>query len=483
MQPFAHDISPLVWGCIAVQAGWLLWALRNFARRNDDLPLITAGFLAYCGGYRFLGRYFGFGEWVDLGALSVGTVTFGQAGMALALITFGQTVLLLAYGICQNKTLAIREERVSAILLSRLRRLLLFLTAAGLPAILWSRHYISQEISAGKSLAFEVSNYAQLFPMMSIGLLIFLFLAWRFGALRGFYEKSAALILLLVVGYLTFGPYGRFMFLGWIIGGCYIVSSVRHGGRRIPFLIIGASAALILFGVAGAMRNEHEDITVIAGIKRAQMAEDANMLDGLVLLMEVYPQRIPFQYGRGHLEILERPIPRAWWPNKPVGGYMNKLRIFDAESAGTISISPTLFGSFYEEGGWWAVFMLSVIYGWALAWIVRCSWKMRPLFAVLIRACLLAGMIPLLRGDDLPGIYAWLGMAFWPMLLFLWWNREYLRSEAGNAAGETNRRKEGREKRALQADSQPAPCFDVWPARSEIPKTDLPARDWGAVKS
>ena len=99
------------------------------------------------------------------------------------------------------------------------------------------------------------------------------------------------------------------------------------------------------------------------------------MLDGMVLLMNVYPKLLPYEYGMGHFEILERPIPRAWWPGKPIGGYMNKLGFFDAGSGGTIGISPTLFGSFYQEGNWVAIILFSVIYGWALARLGLLQWQ------------------------------------------------------------------------------------------------------------
>ena len=151
---------------------------------------------------------------------------------------------------------------------------------------------------------------------------------------------------------------------------------------------------------------------------------------------------------------------------------MNKLGIFDAGSAGTTGISPTLFGSFYQEGGWVAVFIFSVIYGWVFAWMVRFTCKLRPLFEVLIRACSLGGMVPLLRGGDLPGIYAWLGMAFWPVVLFSWWNREYLYSDAGNRPAEINRRRRYQKKRGLQAEAQPAPYSVTVPANSENLKAE-----------
>jgi hypothetical protein len=263
------------------------------------------------------------------------------------------------------------------------------------------------------------------------------------------------------------------MFLGWMIGGTYIISTFWFGRKRFPILLAGAVITLTLFGVAGAMRNQDQAATVAAGIERTESAEDANMLDGLVLLMQVYPKMLPYEYGMGHIEILERPIPRAWWPGKPAGGYMNKLGIFDAGSAGTVGISPTLFGSFYQEGGWVAVFIFSVIYAWALAWIVRYSCKLRPLFEVLIRACLLGGMVPLLRGGDLPGIYAWLGMAFWPVLLFMWWNRDYLRPGVANPALKTSRRQRKRKHLRDQSPQAPAPfSVTLSPEERESLKTN-----------
>jgi len=434
----------LVRASIAAQVGWFVWALFRFARRNDELPIVISGFLFYCGSYRFLSRHLGFREW---GALDYGltfSVDYASACSALTLMTFGESVLLAVYWYWQNKVLLLQEEEMPAIVLSRLRLLLLVLTIVGLPLVLWSQISASILIAKGFSMAFQISSYVQLFPMMIVALAVFVFLSWRFGALRNGREKFAAIILLLVIAYLTFSPSNRFRFLGWVLGGTYIVSTRWFGLKRIPVLCVGVLAALVSFGIAGAMRNYAETDKFQAGLKRTTSAEDANMLDGLVYLMRVYPQMLPYRYGGEHFEILLRPIPRSMWAGKPVGGYMNKLGLFNAQSAGTTGISPTLFGSFYTEGGWIGVFILSVIYGWGLAWIVRWSSELRPLFGVLVRAGLLAGLIPLLRGGDLPGIYSWLGMAYWPLLVFLWWNRAHLRLTTGKsllgAHGQQSRR-------------------------------------------
>jgi hypothetical protein len=152
-----------------------------------------------------------------------------------------------------------------------------------------------------------------------------------------------------------------------------------------------------------------------------------------VLLRQVYPDMLNYTYGGEHLEILTRPIPRAWWPNKPVGGYLNKLGLIDANSGFALGISPSLFGSFYQEGGFIAVILLSAIYGFGFGRLIRFAAEIHPFGGTLIRAIICAAVLPLVRGGDLPGIYAWFGMAFWPCFLLLWiWRKELLAKVASS---------------------------------------------------
>ncbi|PYK73055.1 MAG: hypothetical protein DME44_02560, partial [Verrucomicrobia bacterium] len=104
-------------------------------------------------------------------------------------------------------------------------------------------------------------------------------------------------------------------------------------------------------------------------------------------------------------------------------GYMNKLGIITADTGFTLGISPSLFGSFYQEGGLVGVVLLSIIYGFGFGCLVSFSTRIVPLTGLLIRGSLAAAIVPLLRGGDLAGIYAWFGMSFWPCLLLLWLRR------------------------------------------------------------
>jgi hypothetical protein len=102
---------------------------------------------------------------------------------------------------------------------------------------------------------------------------------------------------------------------------------------------------------------------------------------------------------------------------------MNKLGIITADSDFMLGISPSLFGSFYQEGGLVGVVLLSIIYGFGFGRLVWFSARIVPLTGLLLRGILAAAIVPLLRGGDLPGIYAWFGMSFWPCLLLLWLRR------------------------------------------------------------
>jgi hypothetical protein len=256
--------------------------------------------------------------------------------------------------------------------------------------------------------------------MMLVGVGCLLILLWRFGGLPQFGQRCMAFALLAGVFHLSFNPSSRFMFLGWLIAGAVIATIGCSPRRRLGVLAAVLAVALALFTVAGALRTPDTDDGIqSAAWERTLAARDANMLDGFVLLRQVYPERFGYSYGLEHLEILMRPIPRSIWPNKPVGGYMNKLGIITVGTGFNLGISPSLFGSFYQEGGVWGLVLISGLYGFLLANLVVWTTRLHPFAGCLLRAMVCAALIPLLRGGDLPGIYAWFGMAFWPCLLLL----------------------------------------------------------------
>lgn len=404
----------------------VIWLLR----RNDEIPLLISSFMFYVASYRYWAVTQGINHWVNLTWLGLTSVTPEAALKALAYIVFGQICLLVTYMWNQRRILPILDSTAGDLSFYQwLRPKVILFGLFCLPLVLLTRSQVAGQLRAGSSLAFQISSYLYLFPLALVGITTLLFCLWKLAGFPSLLLKIAAISIIIAVFNMTFGSAGRFQFMGWITAAGIILSSSYRPKARLVIIGSFLLLAISLFAIAGAMRNPNlpRDGLNQAAWERASSAEDANMLDGFVLLQNVYPQRLDFQWGMEHLEVLMRPIPRAWWPEKPVGGYMNKLGLTIHGGKGTLGISPSLFGSFYAEGGIIGIFLFSLLYGIILAKIVCYSTKLQPFAAILVRAILCASLLPLLRGGDLPGIYAWIGMAFWPCFLLLWIKRADLR--------------------------------------------------------
>jgi oligosaccharide repeat unit polymerase len=293
--------------------------------------------------------------------------------------------------------------------------------------VILARVIAESELVKNRS-ALEISSYLLLFPFALIGVSILNIALWKTGGYRLLGYKVIGALILLYVAYLTFGPHMRFQFLGWMAGAAIIIAI--NNTRKNRLIILGGAAVLGIaaFAVAGSMRDNASRLneTGNPALERFVTANDANMLDGFVLLEQVYPDRLGYTWGMDHVEILLRPIPRSLWPDKPVGGYANRLGFNDYDE-GITTISPSLFGSFYAEGGLVGIVILSIIYGAGLAKIMSYSIRLQPFACLILRAVLCASLVPMLRGGDIAGSYAWIGMAYWPCFLLLWWKRKSLR--------------------------------------------------------
>jgi oligosaccharide repeat unit polymerase len=420
----------------AIQAGLLLAALFWFIKRNDEVPLIVSAFLTYCSSYRYWAVTMGFNEWLEPDMLGLSGVTDGDALEALNYIILGQFVLLAAYMFAQRKVIPLTQAVEDAEFIKWLRPKTLVFGACCLPLVVFARSSAAGQAAAGQLAAFEISGYTQLFPLVLIGVMTIIACLWRFNGLDTQYTRLIAGLIFVGVLYLSFNISGRFQFLGWLLSLGIIVASQYGLKKKVSVFLVLVLVAGVMFGAAGALRGttvEADDEGLARGaVTRVFSAEDANMLDGFVLVQEVYPERLDYGWGWEHLQILLRPIPRSWWPDKPAGGYVNKLGLYQGE--GTIGFSPTLLGSFYEEGGLVGIVVLALIYGFALGSLISFSARIKPFAGVMIRAAVCASLIPLLRGGDLPGIYAWIGMAFWPCVLLLWLKRKELIRSAPPAA-------------------------------------------------
>jgi len=405
--------------CTAAQLAWVLAGVIWFFKRHDELPLVVASLVCYVFSFRYWGMAWGWAPGADLAPFGFEQIGYENATSALNLAVLGETTLLAAYMVTQRKNLLAAIPSLPPATATALVRFVFILSAIIIPVSLGTRVFVGLQAEAGKSIGFEVNNYLVLFPFALIGAAILIIAAWKSGAFKTASDKFWAGVALCSIAFVSYSPTGRFQFLGWLVGGVIIITANMTARRRVKIFVCGAVAAIALFAAAGALRDEDVEANEFgqATWERFLLASDVNMLDGLVILQQVYPAMLDFRYGMEHLEILARPIPRSLWPDKPVGGYMNKLGLIDKNSGFTLGISQSLFGSFYEEGSIIGIILLSLVYGYLIARLMMRTTRIRPFAGLLLRGCICAALIPLLRGGDLPGIYAWFGMAFWPCVL------------------------------------------------------------------
>ena len=410
------------------QIAWIVLGVLWVARRHDEIPLLISAVLFYVFTFRLWALLLGWASPVNLTNFGFDALDSKGALEAESIAILGQTVLLSIYMLAQRHRIDVPDRIASPELLDWLKPRVVALGVICIPVSLLARRAVGVQIAAGRSMGFEISSYLSLFSLSLVGVAILIAALWKSRAFRSGGERFGAVALFVAIIYLTFQPSMRFQFLGWCVAATIILSSGLSFVRRARVLSIGLIGAVALFAVAGALRNAEEPTVELeqSAWERFAFAQDANMLDGFALLRQVYPEMLDYSYGEEHLEIFERPIPRAWWPGKPVGGYMNKLGIITVDSGFTLGISPSLFGSFYQEGGLVGVVLLSIIYGFGFGRLVSFSRGIVPLGGLLLRGMLAAAIVPLLRGGDLPGIYAWFGMSFWPCFLLLWLGRHEL---------------------------------------------------------
>ena len=409
----------------------LVW----FLRRNDEIPLFISGMLFYFSSYRFWAVQQGWAEWVDIVNLGFSPIDNESALVALNQMVLGQTLVLAAYLIAQKRAFppikAMLAPSVSTFLKNKVW--LFAVVFVGISTV--TQIYVFHQQMAGKSDAFEISGYLQLLPLVLTSFAILLMTLIRFGSIT-FNDRMICLALLAGIAFFSYSTQGRFKFLAWMIAGAVLFTASQSAGKRLFFLIASFFAAAGIFALAGSQRQAVLEVNEVKDdpLQHFKSGEDANMVDGYVLLMEVVPSRVDYLWGAGHLDILLRPIPRAWWPGKPVHNYMLRAAGLDkiavgssAEERGfTIGISPSIFGDFYVEAGLVGVVLFSLIYGLAFGKLIYWGAGLHPFGGLLVRGLLCSALTLMLRGGDLPGVYAWLAMSFWPLLLVFVFRRKYL---------------------------------------------------------
>ena len=435
---------------------YLLLAISifHFLGRNDEFTLLPVLFFIGTGLMRYNAVLSGKSDWVIVAyAFSIFDLNDELALRALRLFFLGTSVFVMSYIIFKKSdvshTKGIDNSKMLNIFLQRnkLSILLLF----GFFFLLNS--YFRVVLSGFESAAYGLS-YLFLFKLAIGGLVLLVFLLYRSIPPGETLQKMIYLLLLIIAAYVSYNPRTRFQFLSWMMAIGLILMKNTHPFKKIWIYSIGGAFVLLAFAYAGNLRHNFIrkadfKTQVQYAMYRLEVAEDQNMLDGFMMVLQVYPQHLDYGYGSEHFEILLRPIPRALWPEKPVGGYANKLGLNKYMPKGTtVGISQSIYGTFYGEGGTAGIIILSVLYGFIFSRLFQYTNRYGSDMRYVLKGIIFASAVPLLRGGDLPGIIAFIGMSYWPVFLFIFLYNGYIRRVK---AGMVNSRLKKSEKSLSQA--------------------------------
>jgi hypothetical protein len=92
-------------------------------------------------------------------------------------------------------------------------------------------------------------------------------------------------------------------------------------------------------------------------------------------MISVTPTSNPYVGLQPFISVLQFPIPKAWWPAKDTYGYMERAlqSFFTHPTLGNLGEGAFVlcYGEWYLMGGWVALVLMSVLFGWLL----RCLWN------------------------------------------------------------------------------------------------------------
>ena len=150
--------------------------------------------------------------------------------------------------------------------------------------------------------------------------------------------------------------------IGVTVGAALIVWVQAQPGQRFRNLVVVSVGAIALAWASQFIlnvRSEGIDAFVQRGSEYDYLHVDDNFLR-LAQVIEIVPEQRPF-VGAGHVVYaLVRPIPRVFWPNKPVDSGFDLSREVGMKG---VSLSMSIIGEWYLSWGWVAVIFGGWLHG------------------------------------------------------------------------------------------------------------------------
>jgi hypothetical protein len=155
--------------------------------------------------------------------------------------------------------------------------------------------------------------------------------------------------------------------IGVTVGAAIIVWILAQPGMKMSKLL-GAIAGVfgLLLGMQFVLeiRSQGLDEFLARGAQFEYLHVDDNFLR-LAQMIDLIPSEHPFVYIQQIIFVLVRPVPRVFWPEKPVSAGFELPTALGMEG---VSLSTSIIGEWYLAFGWLAVVIGGWLHGRLAAW-------------------------------------------------------------------------------------------------------------------
>ena len=267
------------------------------------------------------------------------------------------------------------------------------------------------------------SSYVLYLPFMASSAIILSLLLLKNRVIQDPTIKLLILGLIVINIPVTIMSGQRFVAIAWIVVTLLLFSTHLKFKYKLLGLILLPFIGLITLTLFGLNRYSWFSVNNFTtqlklSFDAALVFNDFNMVDGMIMVLNVFPKYLNYFHGMGHIEIILRAIPRQLWPGKPVGGWAQKLAVAGNQDLFGTGFGSSLIGDFYTEFSDLGVIIFPILYGFVIAKLMSYTERYSSDFRIVLQSVIAASLIPLLRGGDLPGIYSLIILIYWPIILF-----------------------------------------------------------------
>ena len=205
-------------------------------------------------------------------------------------------------------------------------------------------------------------------------------MAWRVdtrdGSRRAAWVPFVALIAVEVIFFGVIAGSRKWLF--FLFFGLVCMRLLRHGARALPKMRFAVTSVILLlfFSIWGQIRSQplaeimsgHTDARAVARdpFYMGYFKSVAEPFEIASLVVDIYPSQRPYEHGRTLLVTLFGFIPRAVWPEKPVGIGKSITRYTDGylfQERAAHSLAITLVADFYANFGVVGVVIGGIVFG------------------------------------------------------------------------------------------------------------------------